>query len=125
MHIRRFLLIPVCTITLAAACSDDKSPAAPVVIAPGAPTAVVATIGNASVSLSFSPPASDGGAQVTTYVATCTTSGASVTGSFLSSPVVVTALVNGSTYSCAVAAGNSVGLGALSESVSVTPMSSE
>jgi Fibronectin type III domain len=125
MHIRLRALVPLVTLALLGACDDDDPPVAPIVTVPGAPTAVVASIGNASVSLAFTAPTSDGGAPITTYVATCTASGASLTGSATSSPIAVTGLTNGTAYSCSVAAGNSVGLGAASESVTVTPAASE
>jgi prepilin-type N-terminal cleavage/methylation domain-containing protein len=70
-----------------------SAPSAPVVVtspvvAPGAPTNVVATAGTGSASLTWSAPASDGGAPVTSYnvylngvlKATSTTPSASVTG---------------------------------------------
>ena len=39
---------------------------------PGAPTIGNATAGDASVSIAFTAPASDGGATITAYTGTCT-----------------------------------------------------
>jgi hypothetical protein len=89
---------------------------------PGAPTAVTATAGDASTSLSFTAPASNGGAAVTGYTATCTAGGTSKTGAASSSPVSVIGLTNGTLYTCTVTGTNSAGTGASSSSVSVTPV---
>src|SRR5216684_4089922 len=91
---------------------------------PGAPTALTATAGNASISLSWTAPASNGGASITGYnVLRSTTSGAETA---LSSGVVGTAFTdstvsNGTTYFYKVAAVNSVGPGPLSNEASATP----
>lgn len=91
---------------------------------PGSPTVGHATAGDASVSIAFTMPASDGGATITAYTGTCTAGTASVTGASTASPVAVTGLSNGTTYSCAVTASNSVGTGAASALVAVTPTAS-
>jgi len=91
---------------------------------PGAPSGLSAAAGNGSATLSFSPPASDGGSPVVGYVARCTTSTAtvSVTGSV--APIVVAGLTNGTTYRCTVAAYNTIGTGVASGGVDVTPSAS-
>jgi large repetitive protein len=92
---------------------------------PGAPT-----IGSASApsgqatSVSFSAPADNGGSVITGYTATCTpTSGGTTrTGTGANSPVSVTSLTKGATYTCTVKAANSVGestASAASNSISV------
>ena len=91
---------------------------------PGAPTLTGASAGNGSVTLSWSAPASDGGASVTNYeIYRGTTSGGEVkvaeTGNVLSYPD--TGLTNGTTYYYKVSAKNSVGEGALSNERSATP----
>jgi fibronectin type 3 domain-containing protein len=91
---------------------------------PTAPQNLSASAGNASVSLSWSAPASNGGAAVTGYnVLRSTTSGAET---LLSAGVVGTSFTdpgvsNGSTYFYKVAAVNSVGPGPLSNEASATP----
>jgi hypothetical protein len=124
MLFRRTYLAPFLLVALLSACGDDE-PTATLILAPSEPTAVVATIGDGSVSLAFSPPASDGGAPITTYVATCAGGGASVTGNGAASPVTVSGLTNGTEYSCTVAAGNSAGTGVASASVAVTPAAAQ
>lgn len=75
---------------------------------PGAPTIGAATAGNASATIAFVAPGSNGGASIDNYRATCT---GGFTGTGLSSPLMVTGLTNGNNYTCTVAAHNSVGWG--------------
>jgi Fibronectin type III domain len=124
MKVSRLYLALTVLLAPLTACSDDE-PTAPVAVVPSAPTAVVASIGDALVSLAFAPPASDGGSPVTTYIATCAGGGATFTGSASASPVVVSGLTNGTEYSCAVAAGNIVGMSAASASVTATPAAAQ
>jgi len=89
--------------------------------APGAPTGVAATAGNASASVSFTAPASDGGATITDYTVTSSPGGFTKTGT--ASPLTVTGLSNGTSYTFTVVATNSVGNSpASSASNAVTPV---
>lgn len=89
-------------------------------VAPDAPTNVVAVGGNGQATLTFDAPASDGGAAINSYTATSTPDGLTGTGS--SSPLTVTGLSNGTSYTFTVTATNSVGTGSPSSaSNSVTP----
>ena len=93
----------------ASAASNAVSPTAPV--PPGAPTGVTATPGNGSLSVAFTAPASNGGAAITAYNASCSSSdgGAPGTGTNTASPITVSGLDNGKTYTCTVTATNSAG----------------
>jgi titin len=89
--------------------------------APGAPTLGAVTAGNGQLSVAFSPPASDGGAAVTTYKYSLN-GGSYVDAATTSSPLVITGLANGTSYTVTLKATNSVGDGtASSTSAAVTP----
>src|SRR5439155_1391244 len=103
-------------------------PAAPHT-APGAPRDLVATAGDASVSLSWSPPSSDGGAPITNYkIYRGTVAGGQLSLiatvpnvlSYTDSP-----LTNGKTYYYKVTAVNEVGEGPPSNEASATPVSGD
>ena len=88
---------------------------------PGAPVAVTAKPGKGRAILTFTAPASDGGATIASYIATCALAGgASHTATGLS-PLTVGGLAGAKTYSCSVAAVNDAGTGASSSSLSVMP----
>lgn len=89
---------------------------------PGPPTALVASPGVAQASVSFTPPVVSGGTAITGYTAISTPG--SFTGSGASSPVIVTGLANGTSYTFTVHATNSVGNSVESApSSGVTPIS--
>ncbi len=87
---------------------------------PGAPAITIAAAGNAQITLSFTPPASDGGSLILDYTATC--GAISLVGA--ASPITVTGIANGTPTTCTVRARNAVGSGTLSTASSaVTPKS--
>jgi predicted RNA-binding protein with TRAM domain len=100
-------------------------------IAPaGAPTALVATPGNARASIAFTAPTSTGGAAITNYEYSTNngTTWKALSPIDFTSPVVITtrsdattALVNGTTYQVKLRAVNSAGSGTASVAVSVKP----
>ncbi|MEJ0072758.1 MAG: DUF4832 domain-containing protein [Candidatus Saccharibacteria bacterium] len=90
------------------------------ITAPGAPTAVSAVAGDAGATVSFTGPADYGGAQITGYAVTSSPGGITATGA--ASPIVVTGLTNGTSYTFTVTATNSAGTGTASNPSSpVTP----
>lgn len=83
-------------------------------IAPGAPTIGAATAGDTQATVTFTAPASTGGAAIIAsgYTVTANPGGATATGS--NSPITVTGLTNGLSYTFTVTATNSTGEGAAS-----------
>jgi outer membrane protein OmpA-like peptidoglycan-associated protein len=91
------------------------------VAAPGAPSITTVTAGDGQLSVAFTAPASNGGAAITDYEVS-TDGGSSFTSAgTTTSPIVITGLTNGTTYSVLIKARNSAGLGAASETVAATP----
>jgi fibronectin type 3 domain-containing protein len=93
--------------------------------APSAPTALTATAGNATVTLNWSPPASNGGAAVSSYnVYRGTTSGSEVLlhSSTSATSFTDSVVTNGTAYFYEVTAVNSVSEGPRSAEVSATPL---
>jgi len=87
----------------------------------GAPIMGAATAGDAQASVSFSAPASNGGSAITSY--TVTSSPGGLTASGAASPLTVTGLTNGTTYTFSATATNAAGTSAASAaSNSVTPV---
>ena len=106
--------------------STSSNAVTPAATAPGAPTIGVATGGNANASVSWTAPASDGGAPITGYVVTPyigASPQSAVTFASVLTTQTVPGLTNGSTYTFKVAATNAVGTGAPSAaSNAVTPV---
>jgi len=91
---------------------------------PGMPTIGTATTtGTNSVSVSFTPPASNGGTAITSY--TAVSSPGNITGSSSSSPITVNGLQSGTSYSFTVYATNSVGNSSASTSSNSTVTTSQ
>lgn len=95
----------------------SATPAAPATT-PSAPQGLEAVAGDGQVTLSWTPPASDGGAAIDHYFVY--QNGTEITTSTGTS-VVITGLANSVEYSFTVAAHNSAGSGANSTAVTATP----
>ncbi len=80
---------------------------------PGAPTMGTVAAADTTASVSFTPPASNGGSAITGYTATVSPGGVTFTGA--SSPITISGLTNNTTaYTVTVTATNSIGTGAAS-----------
>jgi hypothetical protein len=100
--------------------SAVSAPVTPTAAVPGSPTDVTALKGNAQATVSFTPPASNGGTPITSYTVTSYPGGITETG--IASPIIVTGLTNGKAYSFMVKATNAIGTGSASRYSSyVTP----
>jgi hypothetical protein len=111
------------TATNAAGTGPASAPSAPDTpsTVPGAPTGVSATPGNGQATVSFALPASDGGSPILQFTATASPGGQSATTGVFS-PIVVTGLTAGTSYTFTVTATNFVGTGPPSvPSNAVTP----
>jgi predicted RNA-binding protein with TRAM domain len=109
----------------ASAASNAVTPLKPATV-PSAPTIGTATAGDAEATVTFTPPANDGGAAITGYTVTATDvtnpANGGQTAAGTGSPLTVTGLTNGDTYTFTVRATNSVGTGPASDpSNAVTP----
>lgn len=89
---------------------------------PDAPTNVTSTSGNQQLSISFTA-GSNGGSPITNYQYSINNGGSytSVSPSQTTSPILITGLVNGTTYSIKIRAVNAIGAGTASSTVSGTP----
>ena len=96
-----------------------KPPIGLAVSVPDAPRNVEAIISNQSAIITFDPPANARAAQVTTYTVKNLRTSLTVTST--SSPIVVTGLRNGTSYSFAVTAQNSLGTSVEVVTKSITP----
>jgi uncharacterized protein YhjY with autotransporter beta-barrel domain len=112
--------------TYAAATTVPQSFAVNAVV-PGAPTIGTATAGDTQASVTFTAPASNGGAAITTYTATANPGGATGTcAGPAACSITVTGLTNGTSYTFSVTATNSAGTGSASAaSNSVTPKAAQ
>jgi uncharacterized protein (TIGR02145 family) len=89
-------------ILIYSSCKKDKP-----VTAPDAPTIGTATAGNAQATVTFTAPVSNGGSAITGY--TVTSSPGNATGNGTASPITVTGLINGNTYTFTVTVTNAIG----------------
>lgn len=88
------------------------------VTVPDAPTAVAASALNGGATVTFTPPANNGGGAITHY--TVTSSPGSITATGSGSPIVVPGLANGTSYTFTVTATNAAGTSAPSVASNAT-----
>ena len=90
------------------------------VVAPAAPTLMLATAGNTQATIFYVPPVDDGGGAISAYTVSCVGPN-SITATGAVSPIVVTGVTNGQAYACTMTATNSAGVGDISAAMNVTP----
>ena len=88
--------------------------------APDAPTISV-TVASEQISVAFTNPSDVGGGAITSYTATATASGVSTGATSATSPVTITGLTNGTSYSVTGLANNAFGASSYSDASSSTP----
>jgi hypothetical protein len=88
---------------------------------PSAPTITSITPGDQLLILYFTPPSSDGGSSITNYQYSIN-GGTYINANTTTTPITITGLTNGTTYSLGLRAVNSIGPGAESNIVSGTPV---
>ena len=99
---------------------DSKEVSATPINVPGVPTNVTATASNGQATVSFIPPADNGGSAITRY--TVTSSPGDITAADLSTTITVKGLSNGVDYTFTVTASNAAGTSlASTASNAVTP----
>ncbi|QJD86852.1 S-layer homology domain-containing protein [Cohnella herbarum] len=102
--------------SIASAASNAVTP----MTVPDAPTNVQAKVGNGEATVSFTAPAYNGGSAITGYTVTSIPGGLTATGT--ASPIKITGLTNGTSYTFTVTAANAAGGSVSSASSSaVTP----
>lgn len=88
---------------------------------PLAPVILAVFEGDAQAQIHFAPPPSDGGSAILHYEVICSDGAATIDATGTDSPILVTGLVNHTTYSCVVLAHNAFGDGPPSAALSVRP----
>ena len=91
---------------------SNSAQVAPHTTVPGVPEQLRLVPVDRGMKVFFVAPTDDGGVALTGYVATCAGGGATVHQPGGTSPIIVTGLTNGVSYSCSVHAQNSLGAGA-------------
>jgi uncharacterized protein (TIGR02145 family) len=87
--------------------ASTASAAVTPVTVPGAPTSPIATAGNTQASVAFTAPVSNGGSAITSYTVTSSPGNFTATGT--TSPIRITGLTSGTSYTFTVTATNAVG----------------
>jgi hypothetical protein len=104
-----WVFTPITFVTYADSESESKIVGSPAT-APGAPTIGTATPGNDQATVSFTPPASDGGSPITGYTVTSNPAGGvDANAGTTSTTHTVTKLTNGTSYTFTVTATNEIG----------------
>lgn len=89
---------------------------------PSAPAQLTATANDSGAAIAFSAPSNDGGLSITNFQANCSNGSSLVTSTAKTSPLIITGLNNGQTYSCQLFSLNAYGSSPGSEVIKVTPV---
>jgi Fibronectin type III domain len=117
------MLLAALLINACGGASSSSDGAVVKVSVPGSPSAVSASAGNGAATVSFSAPSSNGGGAISSYTASCVSGTlAAISATASASPISVSGLTNGLSYSCSVIATNSAGNSASSALATVIPI---
>jgi len=117
------MLLAALLINACGGASSSSDGAVVKVSVPGSPSAVSASAGNGAATVSFSAPSSNGGGAISSYTASCVSgTSAAISATASASPISVSGLTNGLSYSCSVIATNSAGNSASSALATVIPI---
>ena len=117
------MLLAALLINACGGASSSSDGAVVKVSVPGSPSAVSASAGNGAATVSFSAPSSNGGGAISSYTASCVSgTSAAISATASASPITVSGLTNGLSYSCSVIATNSAGNSASSALATVIPI---
>jgi hypothetical protein len=108
-----------CSVTMSANATATATFNINAALIPGAPQNLAATSGSGSAVFTFQPPANTGGSAIANYTVTCNPGARTAVAAV--SPITMTGLSNGTTYTCSATATNATTTGPASNAVSVTP----
>jgi len=89
--------------------------------APSAPTITNIVPADSTITIAFTPPENNGGADITTYTAYAYDGTSTTTAQHSTSPVTISGLTNGATYTVSLSATNSVGESPRTPTATATP----
>jgi len=123
-YFKKVVAAAVLALIVAGCGGGSSSPAATpqvMMTVPLAPSIVSVDAGNATATVKFNAPTDNGGATISSYAVSCSSSRETKTATGTASPITVTNLENDTSYACSITATSSVGTSRASAEVLVSP----